>query len=473
MKVGVAITAKVLPPFYDCIHITDMDNRDSIDFGKMHISRLFIKLFIPTLLGLVFNAMVTLADGIFVGKGVGSNALAAVNIAAPIFLLGFGVSLMFATGVSIVAAVHLSRGNIKAANINATQALILPFVVMSVVSVLIAFRAPQLCYLFGGSQTLEPLVVEYLTFISPIPALTILIYVGSFIIRLDGSPQYAMYVSVIPAILNIFLDWLFVFPLGLGLKGAALATTLSEGAGAMMALAYLVYFPKVMRLYRPKLSRTSIRLTLRNIGYMMKLGFPTFIGETAISGLMIVGNFMFMSFLQEDGVAAFSVACYLFPLVYMFGNSIAQSQLPIISYNYGIGHHERIRNTLRLSLVLTTVSGLFISIMGIVACRPIISWFLDEGTRAFELATTGFPYFSISFVFFSLNVVIIGFYQSIERAGEAILLMLLRGCILVIPIFILLPHLIGDKGLWLAVPVAEALTFGVIGIWALFRKRNC
>ena len=129
-----------------------MDNRDNIDFGKMNIPQLFIKLFVPTLLGLVFNAMLTLADGIFVGQGVGSNALAAVNIAAPIFLLGLGVSLMFATGVSVVAAVHLSRGNNKAANINATQALTVPFAIMSVVSVLIAVFAPQLCYRFDGCR---------------------------------------------------------------------------------------------------------------------------------------------------------------------------------------------------------------------------------------------------------------------------------------------------------------------------------
>ena len=221
-----------------------MDNRDNIDFGKMNIPQLFIKLFVPTLLGLVFNAMLTLADGIFVGQGVGSNALAAVNIAAPIFLLGLGVSLMFATGVSVVAAVHLSRSNNKAANINATQALTVPFAIMSVVSVLIAVFAPQLCYLFGGSETLEPLVVEYLTYISPIPALTVLVHVGSFIIRLDGSPKYAMYTSVIPAILNIFLDWLFVFPLNLGLMGAASATSISQTVGAVMAVAYFGVFPK-------------------------------------------------------------------------------------------------------------------------------------------------------------------------------------------------------------------------------------
>lgn len=448
----------------------DMDNRDSIDFGKMNIPRLFVKLFVPTLLGLVFNAMFTIADGIFVGQGVGSNALAAVNIAAPIFLIGLGASLMFATGVSVVAAVHLSRGNNKAANINATQALTVPFAFMCLVSLAIALFAKELCYLFGGSEVLEPLVVEYLTYISPIPALTMLVHVGAFIIRLDGSPKYAMYVSVIPAVLNIFLDWLFVFPLNLGLMGAASATTISEAVGAVMAVVYLLHFPKTIRLYQPKFTRTSIRLTVRNLRYMMKLGFPTLIAEGAISAMMIVGNFMFMAFLHEDGVAAFSVACYLFPLVYMFGNSIAQAQLPIISYNYGQSNHSRVHQTLRLSLSLTAISGLVISLLGMLAFRPLISMFLKEGTHAFTVCAEGFPLFAISFVFFSLNVVIIGFYQSVERATEAIFFMFLRGIVLVIPIFIALPHLIGVNGLWLAVPLSEALTFIVLVFWSK-RKR--
>ena len=275
-----------------------------------------------------------------------------------------------------------------------------------------------------------------------------------------------MYASVLPAVLNIFLDWLFVFPLNLGLMGAASATSISEAVGAVMVVAYLVYFPKTIRLYRPKFTRTSVRLTMRNLGYMMKLGVPTFIAETAISGLMIVGNFMFMAFLHEDGVAAFSVACYLFPLVYMFGNSIAQAQLPIVSYNHGQSNHDRVRRTLRLSLALTAVSGLVISLLGMLAFRPLISLFLAEGTHAFTVCAEGFPLFATSFVFFSLNVVIIGFYQSVERATEAIFFMCLRGLILVIPIFIALPYLIGVVGLWLAVPLAEAVTFVVLVVWS-------
>ena len=106
--------------------------RDALDFGRMNIPRLFIKLFVPTLLGLLFGALLNLADGIFVGRGVGSDALAAVNIAAPLFLVATGLALMFGAGVSVVAAIHLSRGNQKAANINVTQALTVSVFLLSV-----------------------------------------------------------------------------------------------------------------------------------------------------------------------------------------------------------------------------------------------------------------------------------------------------------------------------------------------------
>lgn len=434
-------------------------DRDSIDFGKTNIPRLFASLFFPTLLELVFGALLNVADGIFVGKGVGSDALAAINIAAPIFLIGTAVALMFGSGVSVVAAVHLSRGNLKAANINVTQAVTVPAVVMLAVSLVIFFFASPISYLFGGSSALEPMVVEYLHYVSPVPVLYVFFMVGAFVIRLDGSPKYAMYCNVIPALLNIVLDWLMVFPLGWGLMGAATATTVSMAFGSCMTMDYLFRHPHQLRFYRPKFTRTSLWLTGRNVCYMMKLGFATFVGESAITVMIIVGNYMFISRLHEAGVAAFSVCCYLFPLVFMFGNAVAQSQLPIISYNKGLGDYARVRSTFRISLVVTTLCALVMTLGGIFNCSPLLSLFLDKGTDAYRIAVGGFPYFSLSFVFFSLNIVIIGFYQGMERARLSGTFMLLCGLVILVPVFILLPVLLGDTGLWLSVPLSEALTF--------------
>ncbi len=446
--------------------------RDDIDFGRTRIPQLFVRLFIPTLLGLLFGSLLNVADGIFVGRGVGSDALAAVNIVAPVFLITTGVSLMFASGVSIVAAIHLSKGNIKAANINVTQALTIPFVLIALLMVVLVSFPHDVTLLFGGSERLVPYVSDYLRYGAPGILMCVIFFVGMFVVRLDGAPNYAMVVSIFDSVLNIILDYLFVFPLDMGIKGAAIATSIASTLSALLMIGYFVRGSRQIHLYRPKFTPTAIRLTIRNAGYMVKLGASTFVGETALSCMMIVGNFMFMDYLQEDGVAAFSVACYLFPLVFMVGNAVAQSAQPIISYNHGLGNTHRIRHTFRLSMTVAVVAGTLITALGIFGGGMLSSLFLEPGIRSWQIATDGLPLYAYSFVFFTLNLVFIGYYQALELARPATTFMLLRGYILIIPIFILLPTLLGVSGLWLATPLSEALTFAVIIIYHFSRHRQ-
>ena len=446
--------------------------RDALDFGRMNIPRLFIKLFVPTLLGLLFGALLNLADGIFVGRGVGSDALAAVNIAAPLFLVATGLALMFGAGVSVVAAIHLSRGNQKAASINVTQALTVSVFLMTIVCIVVYLFPEATARLFGGSDRLMPLVLDYMLWVMPSLLGCMVTFIGMFVIRLDGSPKFAMMCEIVPSIINIVLDYICVFPLAMGIKGAAIATSIAQLTGVVMVLAYFMRSPGQIHLYRPKFTPKSIRLTMRNIGYMVKLGASNFIGEAAMASLMVVGNYMFISRLGEDGVAAFSVACYLFPLVFMIGNAIAQSALPIISYNYGAGQWERIHHTRNLSLSLAAVCGLLTTVGGIFFSPAVAGMFLESGQPSWQIAVDGFPLYSLSFVLFAVNVVFIGYYQSIERPRPAVVFMLLRGFIVIIPTFILLPTIIGDLGLWLAVPLSELLTLAVIVAYSLRRRTN-
>ena len=440
------------------IHNFATMERDALDFGRMNIPRLFIKLFVPTLLGMLFGAMLNIADGIFVGRGVGSDALAAVNIAAPLFLIATGVALMFGSGVSVVAAVHLSHDNVKAARINVTQAFTVGGLLMTLIALAVLLLPRQTALLFGGTERLMPYVLDYLRWIAPSMPLSVVMFSGMFVLRLDGSPRFAMMVNVATSLLNVVLDYLMVFPLHMGIAGAAIATTTSEVIGAIAILYYMFFSSRTLRFYRPKLSPKGIQLTARNVGYMARLGLSTLIGELAISCMMIVGNYMFVRRLGEDGVAAFSVACYLFPLVFMIGNAIAQSALPIVSYNYGLKEWQRIRRTRRLSLLLAAVCGLLTTLVGVLFSPTVAALFLPSGQPAWQIAADGFPLYSLSFVLFAVNIVLIGYYQSIEQAKTATFFMLLRGFIIIIPTFILLPRLVGDAGLWLAVPLSEFLT---------------
>ena len=404
--------------------------RDRIDFGRMNIPVLFRKIFFPTLLGMVCMACITIADGIFVGRGVGSNALAAVNIVAPIFMVTTGIGLLFGVGSSVVASVHLSQRKVKAANINVTQALLVSLLLMAMGISLVMLFNKQTAYMLGSSDQLLPLVLEYMNWIVPFSIFSMLANIGMFMIRLDGSPKFAMLCNVIPALINVVLDYVFVFPIQMGLTGAALATALAQAVGGLMVLVYLFGFSRTLHLYRLKISMKSLHLTCRNTGYMIQLGASAMLGELAIACMMLVGNYAFIRMLKEDGVAAYSVACYCLPIVFMIANAIAQSAQPIISYNYGTGNAARVHETFRLSLKTAFISGLTAFAVMYVFCPYIVAMFLEPGCPAYGIATKGIPYFASGFICFALNIAWIGYYQSIELARKAMLFMLLRGIIL-------------------------------------------
>lgn len=436
--------------------------RDSIDFGRQRIEPLFASIFYPTLFSMVFASFYTVADGIFVGQGVGSDALAAVNIVAPLFLMTTGIALMFGAGVSVVASIHLSRGNQKAADINITQALEVASLLMLIVSVCVyVWRIPFL-RLLGCSDALMPLALDYLLLILPGCVFIISQMIGTFVIRLDGSPKFAASLEVVPGILNILLDWLFVFPMQMGIAGSALASTISCGVASAMVGWYMFFGAKSVRLRRLKLSLTSLYLTARNIWYMARSGFSSMLGELAMSMVLLTGNYVFISELGEDGVAAFSVACYLYPIVFMVNNAVAQSAQPIISFNYGAGNMRRVRQAFMISMRTAAVCGTLATAVLVVGAKPLVGLFLHAGSVPYELATAGLPLFAVSAIFFALNVGIIGYYQAIEHNVKAVVYMLLRGLIFLVPSFILMPMLFVPQGLWLAVPVSECLTLAVI-----------
>ena len=434
------------------------DNRDSIDFAHSDIRRLFASMFFPTLLGMLFNMAFIFTDGIFVGHGIGGHGLAAINLISPLMMLINGLGMMLGVGASVVAAIHLAHGNVKAARINVTQA----FAAGISVSVLTG----TVCYLFpdtvltllGADGQLYPFAREYYVWFLPTCLLNMVTSIGMFAIRLDGSPRYAMLSNIIPAIVNIVLDYLFIIPLQWGLMGASLATDLGGLVGTGMVIYYMCFRAKTLRLYRLKMSATSLLLTLRNIGYMAKTGLSGFVGEIAIAVMMLTGNWVFKLHLGDTGVAAYSVSCYLFPLVYMIYSAVAASAQPIISFNHGKGERQRVHRTLRFSLLVSVVMGMAVGGVFYFFAPTVVSCFLGTGAPAYALASEGLPYYATGFLFMAVNVCVVGYLQSIERAGLAILFTTMRGIVFLVGAFMVLPRLFGVPGLWLAIPAAEALT---------------
>ena len=447
--------------------------RDAIDFEKERVPVLFRKLLIPTLLGTISISAVTAIDGIFVGHGVGADGVAAVNIVVPIYQIISGLGLMMGTGCSVVASIHLSRQNTKVAQLNISQAIILTSLLTFLLCISVLTFPTQTARLLGASDTLTAQVVDYLQWIMPCFVFDMWSMIGLFIIRLDGSPRYAMWCNIIPAVLNAVLDWLFIFPLEMGVKGAAIATSLSIIVGGIMALVYLLFFVNSLQLIPLKISKKSMMLACRNISYQCKIGSSSLFGELTLAVLIFLGNLTFMKYLGDAGVGAFGIACYYAPFFFMVGNAVAQSAQPIISYNYGISRWEEIREARKLLIVTSISIGIFVALLFIFIPDKLVALFVNTTSKAGQIAIEGFPYFATGIIFFILNVTIVGYYQSVEQIRRATIFVFLRGFALLLPSFILLPKLLGNKGIWLAMPLAEVTTTLLIGILFLiaFKKK--
>ncbi|MBR1792595.1 MAG: MATE family efflux transporter [Bacteroidales bacterium] len=434
------------------------DNRDSIDFGSSNVRRVFVSIFLPTVLGMVFSMLFIVTDGIFVGHGLGSYGLAAINLIGPIMMLINGLGMMIGGGASVVVAIHLSHGNVKAARINVTQAY--------GAGIVVAFLVAAVCYIFpdailsllGATGELYPYAREYYMWFMPTCLFSLIGCLGMFIIRLDGSPRYAMMVNIVLSIVNGVLDYVFIFPCGLGLKGASLATDIGSLTGMFMVIYYMRYRCKTLRLYRVKMTKTGRRLTRRNLGYIARAGLPSLVAEVAVAVMMLTGNLMFLHYLGDDGVAAYSIVCYLFPLVYMLLFAVAQSAQPIISFNHGAGSLDKVRRTFRFSLGVGCLCGFLVMVAFFFFAPHIVSVFLDADAGAYGLASAGLPLYSIGCLFLAVNICYVGYCQSIERPAIAVWVTLLRGVIFMVASFLILPVWIGEQGLWLAIPVSEALT---------------
>ena len=381
--------------------------RDAIDFGTEKVSTLFKKLFFPTLLGMLGMSAMTAIDGIFIGHSVGSDGIAAVNIICPPLMLLTGLGLMTGTGCSVVASIHLSRGKTKAARLNVTQAFLFATAAAAVPVALLLGFTDEAARLLGSSEHLLPLVRDYIVWNVP--------------------------------------SWVFIV--------------------------YILRHAKTLRLAPLKTSRTSIRLTARNIGYQCRIGSSALLGEATLAVLILMGNFVFMRYLGDDGVGAFGIACYYTPFIFMVGNAIAQSAQPIISYNFGLGASARVRQAERTALVTAAVCGLVV----VAAFTGLPGWlvglFVSLDNGAARIAVDGFPYFAAGFVFFIFNLTAIGYFQSVERIRTALTFAMMRGFVLLVPSFLIVPGLLGTHGIWLAMPVAECLTaLSVAAFYAIKRR---
>lgn len=443
--------------------------KTELDFRNMGVGKLFTLQLIPALLGMVASALYVVADGIFVGRGVGSDAIAAVNINNPVMTLVSGIGLMFGMGGGVMASVALSRGEKKRANDILMRTVVASVAVSGLLTIFLCLFPVEAGMILGSDEYLSGMVAEYLFWYALCFPFMVLMTALPFFIRLS-NPSVPMWALATGAILNVILDWLFIFPFGWGLFGTAIATGIGQTVGALIMIFYLFKKNLAVHFVRISVKMNAIPSWIKDIWYMMCLGFAVFLSEVTVSIMGIAGNYAFMKELGPDGVAAFSIVCYIFPVIFMVFNATIQSAQPIISYNYGCGLLHRSKQALRYALYFAIGFAAIMMIVFLFQSQLVVDLFIpDKNNPAWGYADTGLPYFSADFIFFGINTIMIGYYMSLETLRKAVAYTLIRGILPVI-CFYVLPLWFGVSGLWISVAAADIITTIVIVATSLTKR---
>lgn len=433
----------------------------NLEQGK--VSSTFFKIFIPTLIGMLFSSLFIVIDGVMVSHGVGPEAFASINIVAPLYTIMTGLGLMFATGGSVLASAAMGQKQFRRARIFSTEAIYGSLILTAIFSIVIILFVNTTIKLLGTPIEFTPLVKEYLYTIVSFFPFNVFLIVAMFVIRLDGAPNYAASGQIVAGTLNIILDYIFIFTFEWGLFGAAIATGISQVVGSAILLYYLLFKAKTLRL---KIIRAKARAIIFSITKITKriivLGFSPLLGEFAISAMILVGNHAFAKQYGSDGIIAFSVVGYLIPILFLVYMAVTASAQPIVSYCHSLGNAKRVKKVTSLALLTTGVFGLLTSILAFVFNEQVVSIFLKSGTQAYDIAVNGLPIIMVGNVFLGLNLVIIGYNQSIGRAVRASLLTITRGIFLMAISYVIMPIIIPSIGVWIATPIAEFTTLFII-----------
>lgn len=416
----------------------------------------FFKYAIPSALAMFISSLYTVIDGIFVGQGVGDSALAAVNIVLPFTVMIFGLASMFAIGGGALVSKNIGANNIeKAINIfrQVFKSLLIVSLIISVICVV--FTSP-IVSLLGATEVLKPLAVEYLRFYALfcIPNL-IGIVLNSFV-RNDGRPKLAMVSTISGAITNILLDYIFIFQLGIGIKGAAIAT----GLGQIVTVSILLpHFIKK----KGYLSFENVEVSFKTVKEFCTIGFPSFFAQGSYSIIVLLHNIALVKYAGEIGVSAYSILNYLTTNIYMVLYGITLGVQPLVSYNYGKKDVEKMLGFFRITSISNIIiTGAFV-IISFVFGPSLISIFTNDIQIA-QMAYDALKIACLSYFAVGLNLNILVYYQAIEIPKYSNLSCILRSIVYLPVCLFFLGKFFGINGIWASAIISETLTFITIKI---------
>ncbi|WP_034551776.1 MATE family efflux transporter [Carnobacterium funditum] len=412
------------------------------------VGKSFLRYLVPSIVGMLLMAVNIIIDGIMVGNKLGSVALAGVGIAVPVYSIFVAMSLWIGVGAATRYSVMMGAKRPDQARIIFSHAISTILVLTIIIGLTAFIFRTELAYLLGANADTIGYTSDYLNILLLFGFIFTAENTFSILVRNDGGPNTAMTALIATSVVNIILNYVFLFVFDFGVKGTATATLI----GALVGLIILS-----THFFRKKNNLHFVRFSFdkRLIALILVIGFPSFLAEVGISFFTVSHNIVFENLAGTIGVSAFAILNYVHSVTLLLFLGMGSAIQPLISYYKGAKDEKKIQKTIQLAIGTALIAGILFMLIGQFAATQIVRLFGDFPEEVVALAVSGIKLFFIAYLFMGTNFVMMTYYQSIGQIRMATWITAARGIIVLLIMLMILPKLFGLTGLWLAVPASE------------------
>jgi putative MATE family efflux protein len=420
-----------------------------LDVLKDPISKLFRGYAIPGIVASLSMCLYGIINGIILGRFVGPNALAAVNMASPIFNIISCIGILIAIGGNTLTAISLGEQNKRKANHYFNNAFYILFMITVAIFIMVVFFPHVLARIVGANSVLFPMVVNYIrtfgVFVVPV-IFNILLGIS---LQSIGKPQLYMVGNLLSVVLNIILDLILICVFDMGITGAALASGISATAVFILFFSKFISKDSFLRVGRWKVE-------LKAIGRMIYNGSSEAITQFSAGFSFMIFNWILITKFGETGVSSFAVVQYISLVVNAVIMGMSRGLGAISSVNYGAKEYGRITELIAVAIKIVTLVGVVCTAILIFFKSPFISLFVKDNLQVMTTSSEIITFYSFNFIFVGANIIINALYTAINNPKISAILAILR-YVLLIGNFFILPLMFGNIGLWLSFVVAEII----------------
>lgn len=424
-----------------------------------------IKFTLPTIAMMIFTSIYGVVDGVFVSNCVGSDAFAAVNLIMPIIMILGSVGFMIGTGGSAIVSKTLGEGKKEKANEYFSMLVYLCVVSGVILSVIgIIFTGP-IAVLLGAKGSIAKDCVTYgRTVFFMLTGLFLQNAFQSFLVVAE-KPKLGLFVTLLAGFTNMFLDFLFVYVLRFGVLGAALATGISQFVGSVIPIIYFAGGKNnVLKLTKCRFNKDIIIKTCIN-------GSSEMVTNMSMSLVNILYNMQLMKYIGTNGVVAYGIIMYVGFIFVGTYIGYAVGSAPVISYHYGAGNKDELKNLFKRSLTIIIVSSVVMTLIAEIIAGYLAGIFVSYDNNLLELTTEAIRIYAVSYLISGVNIFASSFFTALNNGVVSAVISFMRMFVFQIVMILLLPVVLGISGIWTAVIAAEVLSV-VISVMFLVKNRK-